>query len=326
MTSLAARLARREILTLAPFDIAAQANGEFGPDAIKLDANENPFAPLVNGPLSENLNRYPEPQPARLKAVMAALYGVAPENLVVTRGADDAIDILIRTFCRAEEDAVSICTPTFSAYAHFAKLQGARLVEAKLDGDFDFDADGFIDTVRAEPSLKLAFICSPNNPTGNPVAPADILRVAKALPDTIIVVDEAYTEFSELESLAPEAGRRDNLVVLRTLSKAYGLAGARVGCAIGNPELIALVTRALPPYPLPTLAIQAALATLSPSRRPVHEERIRKIKADRDRLAKLFAASPAKRRGETISSSFERFPKPMGLPAPASAARSARPS
>src|SRR4028119_1579536 len=138
MTSLAARLARPEILALAPFDIAAQANDAFGPDAIKLDANENPYPPLSEGALAAGLNRYPEPQPARLKKAMAALYDVAPEELAVTRGADDAIDILVRAFCRAGTDAVSVCTPTFSAYAHFAKLQGARVIEAKLDENFDF--------------------------------------------------------------------------------------------------------------------------------------------------------------------------------------------
>ncbi len=130
MTSLAARLARPEILALEPFDIAAQANSVFTADAIKLDANENPFAPLVQGAFSANINRYPEPQPAALVKTMAALYGVAPENVVVTRGADDAIDILVRAFCRPQVDAVSICQPTFSAYAHFARLQGARVLEA----------------------------------------------------------------------------------------------------------------------------------------------------------------------------------------------------
>jgi len=292
MTSLAKRLARPEILALAPFDIAAQANDAFGIDAIKLDANENPYGPLVDGALSAGINRYPEPQPARLKATMAALYGVSPDNLVITRGADDAIDILVRAFCRPQIDAVSICQPTFSAYAHFAHLQGARLIEASLDANFDFNGDGFVAAVKDEQSLKLAFICSPNNPTGNPVDPAEILRVADALPETIIVLDEAYIEFSELESLASEATRRDNLVVLRTLSKAYGLAGARIGCAIGNAALIELAARALPPYPLPTVSIQAALTTLSPSRRAVHTQRIEKIKQDRERLAGLLAGSP----------------------------------
>ena len=279
MTSLASRLARPEILGLAPFDIAANANEAFGSDAIKLDANENPYPPLAEGPFATGLNRYPEPQPARLKRAMAALYGVQPDALAITRGADDAIDILVRTFCRPGEDSVSILTPTFSAYAHFAKLQGARVIEARLDENFDFNADTFLETVRDEPSLKLAFICSPNNPTGNPVDPAAILRVADALAETIVVLDEAYIEFSELESLAGEATRRENLVILRTLSKAYGLAGARIGCAIGNSELIAMAARALPPYPLPTVSIEAALAALSPSRRSVHEERIARLKS-----------------------------------------------
>jgi histidinol-phosphate aminotransferase/imidazoleglycerol-phosphate dehydratase/histidinol-phosphatase len=292
MTSLAERLARPEILKLAPFDIAAQANDAFGPDSIKLDANENPYPPLSEGALAAGLNRYPEPQPMRLKRAMAALYGVAPEELAITRGADDAIDILVRAFCRPNEDAVSICTPTFSAYAHFARLQGARLVEARLDEGFDFSVDAFLDAVTGERSLKLAFLCSPNNPTGNPIDPVDVLRVCDALGETIVVLDEAYLEFSETPSLAAEAARRPNLVVLKTLSKAYGLAGARVGALIGNPELVAMAARALPPYPLPSLSIEAALAALAPSRRRLHEERIARIKADRERLAPLLAASP----------------------------------
>ncbi|WP_324749394.1 histidinol-phosphate transaminase [Sphingomonas sp. LY54] len=292
MTSLVARLARPEILALPPVDIAAQADAAFGADAIKLDANENPFAPLIDGALGAGVNRYPEPQPAGLRRAMAALYGVAPDNLVVTRGGDDAIDILIRSFCRPGEDAISICPPTFSAYAQFARVQGARVIEAPLDADFEFRAEAFVAAAQADPALKLAFLCSPNNPTGNPIDPADVLRVADALPDTIVVLDEAYLEFSETPSLAAEAAKRDNLVVLKTLSKAYGLAGARVGAAIGSAELIALIARALPPYPLPTLSIQAALATLSPSRRPLHEERIVRIKADRELLAGLLAAAP----------------------------------
>ena len=304
MTSLAARLARPEILAMPPTDVAAQANEAFSADAIKLDANENPFVPLVEGSLAANVNRYPEPQPAALVRTMAALYGVGPQNLVVTRGADDAIDILIRSFCRPGEDAISVCQPTFSAYAQFARLQGARIIEARLDSNYDFRVDDFLAAVGNEKNLKLAFICSPNNPTGNPVDPADVLRVADSLTDTIVVLDEAYIEFSELESLAAIAAEREDLVILRTLSKAYGLAGARVGCAIGNPELISLISRALPPYPMPTPSIQAALTSLSPSRRPLHLERIRKLKADRDRLAELLKSSPIVRKMRNGGANF----------------------
>ncbi|HEX8937948.1 MAG TPA: histidinol-phosphate transaminase [Sphingomicrobium sp.] len=292
MSSLAQRLARPEILALEPFDIAAQANWAFGPDAIKLDANENPFSPLVDGPLAVRVNRYPEPQPMRLKLAMAALYGVAPDNLVITRGADDAIEILIRAFCRPQEDAVAILTPSFTAYGHFVKLQGARLLEVPLTAEFDFDPATFIAAVKRETSLKLAFICTPNNPTGNEIDPGLILRVADALPETIVVADEAYLDFSATPSLSAEAAGRPNLVVLKTLSKAFGLAGARVGCAIGDPELIAIAARALPPYPLPSPSIEAAIAALAPSRRAIQEERIVRIKAERDRLAVLLERSP----------------------------------
>ena len=291
MTSLAERLARPEVLALEPFDIAANGADSLL-DAIKLDANENPFQPLVEGPLAATVNRYPEPQPARLKAALAALYGVQPNNVVVTRGADDAIEILVRAYCRPAIDAVAICSPSFSAYAHFVRLQGARLIEVPLTTDFDFDADAFLAAVRHEPNVKLAFICTPNNPTGNEVDPALVLKIADALPETIIVADEAYLDFSSMPSLADEAVGRPNLVVLKTLSKAYGLAGARVGCAIGNPETIAMAARALPPYPLPSLSVDAAMAALAPSRRAVHQERVERLKADRERLATLLAESP----------------------------------
>ncbi|HEY0325429.1 MAG TPA: imidazoleglycerol-phosphate dehydratase HisB, partial [Allosphingosinicella sp.] len=217
---------------------------------------------------------------------------------------DDAIDLLVRAFCRAGEDCVLVATPTFSAYAHFARLQGARVAETKLTADFDLDPTAFIAAALGETGLKLAFICSPNNPTGNPVPTRQVLEIADALPDTIVVLDEAYIEFSELESLAAEAAKRPNLVVLRTLSKAYGLAGARIGAAIANADLIGVLRRALPPYPLPTLSIEAALAALAPARRAVHEERIERIKAERSRVAARIAASPLVRKVRSGGGNF----------------------
>ncbi len=303
MNSLAERLARPEVLGLEPFDIAAN-NAFAAPDAIKLDANENPYPPLVDGPLARSVNRYPEPQPARLKATLAALYGVQPENIVITRGADDAIDMLVRAYCRPGIDGAAICTPTFSAYAHFVRVQGARLIEARLSPTFDVDAKEFLAAANGEDNLKLAFICTPNNPTGNEVDPELILEVADALPETIIVADEAYLDFSSTQSLAGEAARRPNLVVLKTLSKAFGLAGARVGCAIGEPATIAMAARALPPYPIPSPSVDAALAALAPSRRAVHEERIARIKADRDRIASQLAQSPIVRSVQSGGGNF----------------------
>jgi histidinol-phosphate aminotransferase/imidazoleglycerol-phosphate dehydratase/histidinol-phosphatase len=235
---------------------------------------------------------------------MAALYGVEPESLLLTRGGDDAIDILVRAYCRPAVDAVAVCLPTFSAYAHFATLQGARVIEARLDEDFDFGAGALLKAVGEERSLKLVFVCSPNNPTGNVVDGAEVLRVAEALPETIVVIDEAYLEFSDVPSLAAEASRRPNLVVLKTLSKAYGLAGARVGALIGDGEVLAVAARALPPYPLPSLAVEAAVSALAPSRRAVHEERIARIKDERDRLSPLLASSPLVRKVRSSGGNF----------------------
>ena len=276
--SLVKRLARPAILALPPVDIA----GAPIPGTVRLDANENPFASLVQG--QSGINRYPDPQPDALRRRMADLYGVAPDRLWVTRGSDDAIDLLIRSFCEAGRDSVGIVEPTFSAYAQFARVQGAEIVTARLGEDFAFDADAVLETMQsAQP--KLLFLCAPNNPTGSPVEPAEVRRIAAALPDTIVVADEAYIEFAGAPSLAAECGGIENLVVLRTLSKAYGLAGARIGCAIGSPELIALIARVSPPYPLPVPSIAAALDALGPERMPIHRQRITTLIEDRRRIA-----------------------------------------
>ncbi len=274
--TLAERLARPEILALPPADIA----GAPLPGTVRLDANENPFASLVAG--QTGINRYPEPQPAALRQRLADLYGVTPASLWVARGSDDAIDLLIRAFCRPGSDSIAIVEPTFSAYAQFARVQGAGVIAARLTDDFTFDADAVLAAV-AGAAPKLLFLCTPNNPTGSPVAAADVRRIAAALPDTLVVADEAYGEFSAAPSLASEA--TGNLVVLRTLSKAYGLAGARIGCAIADPTIIDLIAKVSPPYPLPTPSIAAALDALGPERMPLHAERVERLLADRDRLA-----------------------------------------
>ena len=280
--TLATRLARPEILALPPTDTAAAARGAPIGGSIKLDANENPFQSLVGGGLAGNVNRYPEPQPAALRQRLADLYGCSTAQLWATRGSDDAIDLLLRTFCRPGEDSVVIVEPTFSAYAQFARVQGAKVVTARLIDDLTFDADAVIATC-AEAKPKLLFLCTPNNPTGTPVDPADVIRIAAALPDTLVVADEAYIEFADTPSFAGQVG--DNLLVLRTLSKAYGLAGARVGCLIADPEIIELTSRVSPPYPLPSLSIAATLDALAAERMPIHAERIARLKHDRDELA-----------------------------------------
>ncbi|GLR47976.1 imidazoleglycerol-phosphate dehydratase HisB [Sphingomonas astaxanthinifaciens] len=289
MTGLAQRLARPAILALPAFDLGDRAAD---PDAILLDANESPFGPLSGGSVAAGVNRYPEPRPARLGAAMASLYGVAPDQFLVTRGGDDAIDLLCRTFLDGPGDKAAVCVPSFSAYAHFARLQGAGVVEIPLDANFDLDPEAVIAAVRADPAIRLLFLCTPNNPTGNAVDPGHVLRIVDALPHVMILADEAYLEFGDTASLAAQAVARDNLLVLKTLSKAFALAGARVGGLIGPTETLGILGRALPPYPLPTLSVNAALEALQPARRALHRQRIAQLLAERARVAPLIATSP----------------------------------
>jgi histidinol-phosphate aminotransferase len=220
---------------------------------------------------------------------MADLHGVESGNLWVTRGSDDAIDLLIRAFCIAGRDSIGIVEPTFTAYAQFARIQGASVVTARLDDRLEFDVQAVIGEMRAA-APKLLFLCAPNNPTGTMIDPGDIHLLTQALPDTVIVVDEAYGEFSDQPSLVAEASGR--LVVLRTLSKAFGLAGARIGCVIGSPDLVAVVAQVSPPYPLPGPSISAALDTLGPERMPIHRRRIDQLLADRSNLARKLRTAP----------------------------------
>ncbi|MEO7787130.1 MAG: histidinol-phosphate transaminase, partial [Sphingomicrobium sp.] len=270
-------------------DTAAAANGAPIARSIKLDANENPFVPLITGSIAASVNRYPEPQPAALRQRLADLYGCAPAQLWATRGSDDAIDLLIRTFCVPGADSIAIVEPTFSAYAQFARVQGARVIAARLTDDLQFDPVAIIAACAAA-KPKLLFLCTPNNPTGTPVDASDVLAIARALPDTLVVADEAYIEFADTPSLVPVVG--GNLLILRTLSKAYGLAGARVGCLIADPEIIELTSRASPPYPLPSLSIAATLDALAAERMPLHADRIVRLKTDREMLAERLRAVP----------------------------------
>lgn len=288
MTGFAKRFARPDILALPRFDLAARD----GSPCTRLDANESPYPSLIGGPLAEDLNRYPEPQPAALRGLMARVYGAPADNILVTRGGDDAIDILIRAFCRPGQDSVIVCPPTFSAYAHFARLQGAAVIEAPLDEAFAVDRTAILSAAAATPDVKLLFLCSPNNPTGTVTAPDEIVALAQAMPHVLVVVDEAYIEFAEVRSLAAEAARMPNLVVLRTLSKAWGLASARVGALIGAADVLDAASRALPPYPMPGPSIQAALSALSAAKRPLFESRMATLKSERRRVAEGLSRSP----------------------------------
>ncbi|MGD9386819.1 MAG: histidinol-phosphate transaminase [Gammaproteobacteria bacterium] len=229
---------------------------------VRLHANEASWRAAWDA-TDDGLNRYPDPRPEALVRALAGTYGVAPGNVLVTRGSDDAIDLLVRAFCVAGEDAVLVCPPTFGMYAVAARLQGARVVGVPLRPNFSVDVEGVVAAARA--GVKLVFLCSPNNPTGSLVPARAVDTICRALcGHAVVVVDEAYVEFSRHPGFADRLERHPNLVLLRTLSKAWGLAGARVGTLLGEPELVSILRALAPPYPLPSLATEAALRRLQP--------------------------------------------------------------
>jgi histidinol-phosphate aminotransferase len=249
-------LARPEIRAMQPY---SSARMEASGGKVFLNANESPWTPQGD---DLGCNRYPDPQPAALIDALAALYGVQREQLLVGRGSDEAIDLLVRAFCRAGEDAILIQPPTFGMYAVCAHIQNAAVIEVSLAADFTLDVDAVLAAVT--PAVKLVFICSPNNPTGQTVPRAAVERLVQALAGrAVLVVDEAYVEFAEAGSVADLIGQYDNLAILRTLSKAWALAGARVGTLLAHADVIALLRRIMPPYPLPLPCVAAALAALS---------------------------------------------------------------
>lgn len=251
-------LVRPEILALAPY---SSARKEASGGKVWLDANENPLTPHAGAP---RLNRYPDPQPPELISRLSLLYGVGQDNVLVTRGSDEGIDLLVRAFCRAGQDSILITPPTYGMYAVAAGIQGAAVKTAPLDRAWDFALDVAAVLGAADATVKLVFLCSPNNPTGQNLSRESILRVLEGVAGrAVVVVDEAYAEFSTDPSFATELRDHPNLVVLRTLSKAFGLAGARVGVTLASPALIRVLQKIIAPYPIPTPVVQAALAALN---------------------------------------------------------------
>ncbi|EQD59532.1 histidinol-phosphate aminotransferase [mine drainage metagenome] len=277
------QLARPEIVALAPYS-SARMEAQGG--AIFLNANESPWPPPQDA--GRGLNRYPEPQPDALLQRLARIYGVRSEQVLVGRGSDEAIDLLVRAFCRAGADAVLISPPTFGMYAVCARTQGATVTEVPLRDDCLLDIDAVLAAVT--PALKLVFVCSPNNPSGGLVPLAEIERLARALDGrALLIVDEAYIEYAEAISATTLLRRHENLGVLRTLSKAWALAGARIGALLAAPEIIALLRRIMPPYPLPTPSVQAALAALQSEAQALMGTRVAATLRERARVAAALA-------------------------------------
>ena len=258
-----------------------------------LNANESAWPNPAD--ITASSRRYPDPQPVALRNALAALYGCEASQLLIGRGSDEAIDLLVRALCNPGRDAVVITPPVFGMYAVCARLQDAPVIEIPLhetgeglEPDLDAVAGATI-----EAGAKLVFLCSPSNPAGSAVPLADIARLAKRLEGVaLVVVDEAYGEFSDIPSAVALQADHSNVVVLRTLSKAHALAAARIGVAIADASLIEVLRRCQAPYPVPTPCAELALAGLAPEALAETAKRVAMVRSERTRLQAALAGLP----------------------------------
>ncbi len=274
-------LARPEFLGFKGY---SSARMEASGGAIFLNANESPWPPGAPDNELNALNRYPEPQPKILRQRLAEIYGVDVDSLLIGRGSDELIDLLTRAFCRAGVDRVLIMPPTFGMYQVCANVQGAEVIEVPLLAANNFAPNWEAARAALSHGVKLAYVCTPNNPTGGAVNSADLRAfVIAARGRAVVVVDEAYFEFSGSISAIELLTEFDHVVVLRTLSKAYGLAGARIGCVIANPAVINLLRTLMAPYPIASPVLAAALRGLNDL--DLVANRIALLIAERKRIA-----------------------------------------
>jgi histidinol-phosphate aminotransferase len=243
-------LVRPNIRDLKPY---SSARNEFqGAASVFLDANESPYQTACN--------RYPDPMQRTLKARISEIKGVDAENIFLGNGSDEAIDLLIRAFCRPGVDTVLSIEPSYGMYQVAADIHQVECLKVRLNDDFSLDAGALLQ--RVAPSTKIVILCSPNNPTGNLLDRDAIYRVMEGF-DGIVVIDEAYIDFSLSHSFSGELAAFPHLVVLQTLSKAWGAAGIRLGMAFASSEIIAILNRIKYPYNVNFLTQEYALTVLN---------------------------------------------------------------
>ena len=272
-------LVRPDIRGMRAYDAAEQVD-----DTIRLNANESPRQSTI-GNFRRPLNRYPEVRPQKLQKALAKRFGCAVDELLVTRGSSEAIDLVIRTFCQAGKDSVLVTSPSFSMYRHYARVQGARLIEVRTspENDFAIDIDAILDA--CDDTTRLIFMCSPNNPTGTSLARTELERLLRERGDaSAIVVDEAYIEFGDKPSATGLLGQYDNLLVLRTLSKALGFAGARCGAVAGPADVVRILSAVQAPYALATPVVECVEDVLQADQLELAERAVKETVVERERL------------------------------------------
>ena len=276
------QLTRANIRRLKPY---SSARDEYKGVAasVFLDANENPY----NNPN----NRYPDPLQWEVKKTLARLKGVAPERIFLGNGSDEAIDLAFRAFCEPRVDNVVAIEPTYGMYLVAAEINDVEYRKVLLDGHFQFKAEQML--AAADEHTKLMFLCSPNNPTGNDLSHAEIEKLLKGF-DGLVIVDEAYMDFSDEPSFLERLDEFPNLVVLQTFSKAWGCAAIRLGMAFASEDVIALFNKIKYPYNVNQLTQQQALEMLH---RHYEKQRwVEMLKQERDRLEGEFATLPCVRK------------------------------
>lgn len=279
------KLVRPEVLSTKAYSSARNENQNL--DLILLDANESPEPPY--GEQGSRLHRYPEPQPEGLRRRLCEIYGVESNQLLMTRGIDEGIDLLLRSFCRPGLDAIAFAPPTYSYYKVAAHFNAVKSIEIPQCSEFNLNWKSFWDLT----SVKLIFICRPNNPTGSMTSLEDLKKLCAARDEeSLVVVDEAYIEFCDEDSATSLLAECPNLVVMRTLSKAYGLAGLRLGSLIAGEEIIKLLKKVIPPYPIPTICAAKALEVLSPVGMFYLKRRVETNKMERELLFQSLMSSP----------------------------------
>ncbi|WP_299806867.1 histidinol-phosphate transaminase [uncultured Shewanella sp.] len=281
--NLAQRLARPELLSLQIYQSARRIGGQ---GDIWINANESPF----NNSELENLNRYPECQPPELIKAYSQYSKVAADSIITSRGADEAIELLIRAFCIPAQDCIATFGPTYGMYAISAKTFNVGVKALSLTEDFQLPSD-YLSQVNG---AKLVFICNPNNPTGSVIPREKVIEVINSCQDAIVVVDEAYIEFSPEFSVADLVVTSANLVVLRTLSKAFALAGARCGFLLANPNIIDICMRVIAPYPVPLPVSLVAEKALSSAGLETMSRQVNDMKQQGLRLADALQSYGAK--------------------------------
>lgn len=241
-------LVRQNIKGLQPYSSARDEYVSDGSDMIFLDANENPFE---NG-----VNRYPDPHQRSLKAVMAAQKGISPGNILLGNGSDEVLDLIFRAFCEPARDNIITLPPTYGMYKVLANINHIENREVLLNNDFQPNVEGILN--RVDGNTKLIFLCSPNNPTGNSFSDSSIERLLVGF-SGLVVIDEAYIDFSNRESWSEQLDRYPNLVITQTLSKAYGMAGIRLGICLAATQIIAVLDKIKPPYNVNELTQEKAM-------------------------------------------------------------------